>query len=146
MTAFTFDEGALYELEHDPNGPVGRDIEARVIRGEAAAKRLLSLHGSGRIYHKTHPTRIHQASAPGEPPAPDTGLLRAAVGHAVGTDSEGVYGEFGIATGHEIAAAERENGATLSDIGVWLEFGTRHMEPRPWLRPSLPAAAGDSEL
>lgn len=146
MTDFAFNESAMFDLEHDPEGPIGRDIEQRVIRGEAMAKRLLSMHGTGRTYKKTKPNRIHQASAPGEPPAPDTGLLRAAVGHAVGTDADGIYGEFGIATGDTPAATERENDTTLSDIGVYLELGTRRMLPRPWLRPSLPAAAGDSEL
>jgi hypothetical protein len=146
MTDFAFNESAMFELEHDPEGPVGRDLERRVIRGEAAAKRFLSMHGTGRIYRKSHPTRIHQASAPGEPPAPDTGLLRAAVGHAVGTDAEGLYAEFGIATGPTPAAAEREGDTTISDIGIYLELGTRHLAPRPWLRPSVPAAAGDSEL
>jgi len=125
-----WDDVALETLFNDPEGPVGRDLERRAIEAEAAAKRLLSQHGSGRIYRKSRPRRIHQASAPGEPPAPDLGHLRASVGHEVGVDEHGVYAEWG----------------TDLAIGVYLELGTRHMSPRPWLRPSLPAAAGDSEL
>ena len=131
-----WNEAALHELFDDPEGPVGREMERRAIRGETEAKRLLSLPGSGRVYQKYRPRRLHQASAPGEPPAVDTGLLRASVGHRVGADAEGVFAEWGVMTGAE----DREGGTTIDHIGVWLETGTRHMEPRPWLRPSIPAA------
>lgn len=147
MTAFTFDEGALYELKHDPNGPVGRDLERRAIDAEAMAKRLLSLHGSGRVYRKTNPTRIHQASAPGEPPAKDTGLLVAAMGHNVDVDEQGLFSEFGVVHVEARTLEERAgDDANLAEIAIWLEHGTRHMEARPFLRPSLAAAGGDSEI
>ena len=142
---FEWDETALHDLEYDVHGPVGRDLERRAINGESAAKRLLSQHGSGRIYRKSHPRRIHQASAPGEPPAPDLALLRAAMSHAVGHDEEGIYAEWGVAVGLE-GSAEREGGTTIGNIGLYLELGTRHIAPRPFLRPSIPAAAGDSEI
>ena len=125
-----WDDFALEQLMNDPHGPVGRDLEERAIRGEAAAKRLLSQHGTGRIYAKSRPRRVHQASAPGEPPAVDLGHLRASVGHEVGHDEDGLYAEWG----------------TGLAIGTYLELGTRHIEPRPFIRPSLPAAAGDSEI
>ena len=146
MTDFAWDEQAFYDLEHDTHGPVGQDLERRVVRGETAAKRLLSQHGTGRVYRKHHPDRVHQASAPGEPPAPDLGLLRASMSHTVGRDDEGLFGEWGVGVGAAPSAAEREGHTPLSRIGVWLELGTRHMAARPFLRPSIPAAAGDSEL
>ncbi len=45
-------------------------IQRAALAGEAITKANLSRPGSGRIYGK------HQASAPGEPPAPDSGELR----------------------------------------------------------------------
>jgi len=142
-----WDDIALENLFNDPEGPVGRDLERRAIEAEAAAKRLLSQHGTGRIYRKNHPHRIHQASAPGEPPAPDLGHLRASVGHEVGVDATGLYGAWGILG---VAARTKEDrggdDANLAEIGAWLEYGTRYMDPRPWLRPSIPAAGGDSEI
>lgn len=146
MTDFQWDEPALHELLDDIHGPVGQDLERRAINGESAAKRLLSQHGTGRVYVKNNPHRVHQASAPGEPPAPDLGMLRASMSHAVGRDAEGLYADWGVSVGLVPAEAERENGATLSDIGVWLEHGTRKMAARPFLRPSIPAAADDSRL
>lgn len=120
-----WDNAEMEFLLNDPHGPVGRDLERRAINVEAAAKRNLSQHGSGRIYRRRG--RVHQASAPGEPPAPDLGQLRASVGHRVGTDADGLFAEIG----------------TDVDHGLYTEVGTRHMAPRPWLRPALPAAAAD---
>lgn len=129
-TDLQWDNAELERLLHDPEGPVGRDLEQRVIRGESAAKRLLSTPGTGRVYVKRNPTRVHRASAPGQPPAIDLGHLRASVGHHIGVDELGMFGDWG----------------TDLDYGLYLEAGTRHMAPRPWLRPSLPAAGGDSVL
>jgi hypothetical protein len=80
---------------------------------------MLSKPGSGRIYRR--PGRIHQASAPGEPPAPDTGRYRASWStRATGTD-----------TRVEVVVG------TSDKRGPWLEYGTRHMAPRPHLRPAV---------
>lgn len=61
----------------------------------------------------------HQASAPGEPPASDTGTLvqRGDV-------------EFD-------AFALRASVVFRTDYALALELGTERMEPRPYLRPSL---------
>lgn len=45
-------------------------IQRAALAGEAITKANLSRPGTGRLYGK------HQASAPGEPPAPDMGELR----------------------------------------------------------------------
>lgn len=77
---------------------------------------------TGRIYMKGKNRNIrHQASAPGEPPATDTGrLVNSIVGDAkvVGRQVQG-YLE-----------------ARTSYAG-YLEFGTRHMAARPFMTPAV---------
>lgn len=93
-------------------------------------KRELSKPGRGRVYvvGKT-PTkgdkvagrkhRTHTASAPGDPPAVDTGRYRASWTYFV----QRTLGAPVLFIG------------TPSVIGGYLEFGTRRMAPRPHLRP-----------
>lgn len=114
-------------------GDVGRDlalvISAAVKPGAMSAqletigflvenelKKEYSKPGSGRTY--TRRGVSHQASAPGEPPAPDTGQLRARIHHVVGRDAVGEFVEVGV---NDPRAA-------------MLEFGTRHIAPRPAFR------------
>lgn len=75
----------------------------------------LSTPGRGRLYGR------HRASAPGDPPAPDTGRLRASYGFT--TARTGAGGELTVGTGDKKAK--------------WLEFGTSRMRPRPHLRPVM---------
>lgn len=80
-----------------------------------AQKSILKGPKSGAIYKRGKIT--HQASAPGEAPANDTGFLAANI------------------------KAEMTEALTASIISqapysVHLEYGTRHMEPRPFLRPA----------
>lgn len=93
-------------------------------------KREVSQKGSGRIYRigrtphagdkrAGRRVRTHQASAPGEPPAVDTGRYRAS------------WRWFLQRT---LGAAVLFVGSS-SPIGGWLEFGTRRMAARPHLRP-----------
>ena len=70
---------------------------------------------------KTGKPRFHRASAPGEAPATDTGFLMSGI-RAQMTDFT-----HGIIT---IAAP----------YAGWLEFGTRKMEPRPYIRPAVDSA------
>ena len=136
-------EAQFAHIFESMEGPLARDLERRALQVEAEQKVLLSMHGTGRTYTTRFWTdskgRLrrgsdrppHQASAPGEPPAVDTGLLRASVSHLVATDAGGLFAEIG-------------SGASPAMPGVkyalWLEQGTRHMAPRPWLKPSLDAA------
>lgn len=96
-------------------------------------KEKLSHPGTGRIYTTwfytdkrgvVHPwghRPPHQASAPFEPPAPDTGALRASV------DFHGT---------RERTGAEITLFSTL-DYAVYTEYGTSKMAPRPWFRPTM---------
>lgn len=65
----------------------------------------------------------HQASAPGQAPATDTGSLVQSI------------------------AWQRQHGGYASGTrlkyGAHLEFGTRNMAPRPWLRPAADQAVDD---
>jgi phage gpG-like protein len=77
--------------------------------------------GGGRVYvHRGH---SHQASAPGNPPAVDTGRLRASLTHEVETSGTRVTLRFG----------------TNVKYGLYLELGTRKMAARPFIRPTLDA-------
>ena len=57
--------------------------------------------------------------------AVDTGRLRSSITHDLGVDGRGLYGMVG----------------TNVEYAIFLEFGTRHMRARPFLRPALRAAA-----
>jgi len=71
---------------------------------------------SGRIYKRSQ--KIHQASAPGEAPAIDTGLL---VNSIQVTD----YGRLGAMV------------YTNTEYADVLELGGRHILPRPYMRPAV---------
>ncbi|EYB67412.1 hypothetical protein DEIPH_ctg041orf0008 [Deinococcus phoenicis] len=60
----------------------------------------------------------HTASAPGDPPAVDSGDLR----NSIGVQK--------IKDGHYRVGTNKKH-------GVYMEFGTRKVAARPWLRPSL---------
>lgn len=85
-----------------------------------AIKKKLSEPGTGAVYLRGKNRDIeHRASAPGEPPAVDTGQYRASWKWRAG----------------------EENGEPFSEVftsqarGPWLEFGTSRMQARPHLRP-----------
>lgn len=92
-----------------------------IVAAEAISK-IKSPPKTGRIYIKYNPFRIHQASAPGEPPANDLGFLAANI-HPQPTKKEGG------------ALVKRINSA--ADYSAPLEFGTDRIAPRPFMRPSL---------
>lgn len=84
---------------------------------------ILDSGKTGKVYRRRGV--LHQASAPGEAPASDTGRL---VGSIL------THYENGGLTGIVSAAAE---------YASYLEFGTVRMEPRPFMRPALDGAIGD---
>lgn len=104
-------------------GPqVVQDVRAGVVRGlvrgtEAvrtdAVSRINNPPKTGRMYGK------HQASAPGESPATDTGALANSVSTSV--DQAALTGNVNFGTGYSAA----------------LEFGTAKIAPRPYARPAL---------
>lgn len=124
MSDFVWHETG-WEALTGPRGPVDRDLELRAAGVETAAKSLLNRVGTGRLYRKSHPSRLHVASSPGEAPAFDLGKLHDSVRSGPGVDAEGIYADTG----------------TDLDYGLFLEMGTSKMEPRPWLRPALDVGA-----
>jgi hypothetical protein len=79
---------------------------------------------SGQTYKRG--SRTHQASAPGEAPAIDQGDL-------VNSIDVVKTGELSASVGSSI------------EHGVHMEFGTVHVEPRPWLGPAFEEARPEFE-
>ena len=87
------------------------------IHGDAV-KSIQRGRKSGRIYLKTQAGIPHQASAPGEAPATDTGALVSSLQlKGAGTSTMYVY--------------------TNLKYAPFLEFGTSRLAPRPFMRPAL---------
>lgn len=97
---------------------VGIEVTNRV-------KRSLSQPGTGRLYGRPGvrgaTAVLHRASAPGRPPAVDTGRLRASYTWRLGVDARGDFVEVG----------------TNVIYAPFLEYGTRKMRARPHLRPAI---------
>lgn len=89
-------------------------LVAQELRNEIVEQ--LSQPGRGREYRRGNVT--HRASAPGDPPAVDTGRLR------------GSIGVQRIGDGHYRVG-------TNVDYAPLLEFGRRNQKARPFLRPAL---------
>lgn len=93
-----------------------------VIRGatrvhEEGTSLIQDAPATGRVYQRRGVT--HQASAPGEPPASDTGTL---------------------AQSGEVRPKPSELVATVNwstDYAASLEYGSQRIEPRPFARPAL---------
>lgn len=97
---------------------VRNDMITRIMKGPK----------SGEVYHRKSRGKrskskgvSHQASAPGEAPANDTGNLARSINVVAGL--EGVTSTSVVEVRTDYASA--------------LEFGTRHMEPRPFANPAL---------
>lgn len=92
-----------------------RGIYAATKEAESIAVDLVSQPGTGRVYRRNG--TFHQASAPGESPAVDTGALRQSIDSTIGPTDGGARG---------IVSATQS-------YAVNLEFGTERMAPRPFL-------------
>ncbi|WP_020476265.1 HK97-gp10 family putative phage morphogenesis protein [Zavarzinella formosa] len=91
---------------------------------EAEAKRSIAQGGkTGRLY-KRGKNVFHRASAPGEAPATDTGLLINSI--------RGDLDRGGLANG-----VLQGNVTVGVDYGKMLEFGTQKIAPRPFLFPAF---------
>lgn len=96
---------------------------ADIVRGTAQNVRTHAIRSiqrgtkSGITYEKIDPKRTHRASAPGEAPATDTGRLANSIQADIEGKSATVF--------------------TNLEYAPWLEFGTRTIEPRPFMFPAL---------
>ena len=105
VTDFIWNDAALERLLTGPSGPVAVDMSQRMIRATNAAK----VNASGR---------------PG--PNVRTGRLRGSISWRLGTDEQGLYGEYGSAVPYAYP----------------LETGLRNGRKYPFLVPAIPAATG----
>jgi HK97 gp10 family phage protein len=90
---------------------------AQLIRGEAI-KSIQTGAKSGIVYEKYNPRRTHKSSAPGQPPASDTGNLVRNI---------------------RVKQKDKDNVEVQSNApySAFLEFGTSKMLPRPFLFPAF---------
>ena len=99
-----------------------RVVKSYALQGEAMVKVSMGEPKHGRIYERPG-GKSHQASAPGESPAIDIGNLVGSV------------------------QAEGESDATWvinagAEYAIYLEYGTTHMAPRPFMEPMAEALRG----
>ena len=104
--------------------------EAKRIMGTGASK----FNTSGDTKQKRGGKSFHRPSAPGSPPAIDTGVLMSSVSHKVKKTGSSVNGFVGSDIDKIRSKAEA---GTDVEYGFFLEVGTKFMLPRPWLRPAL---------
>lgn len=113
-------------LEFDISGKIARELrpKAELIVKKAAReiereeKRSMSGPKSGRMYKKSKSGKPHQASAPGEPPARDTGNLANSIQVTMLND---------VTAAVDVSAEYAET----------LEFGGAHVESRPFVEPAI---------
>ena len=107
----------LRKLGRRTDDALQETIERAIFRISNLAKFHLSTRWGARSgIDYTRGSVTHTASAPGEPPAPDTGNLL----NSVVEDIRTLEGEVGVTAAY----------------GAVLEEGTATSEPRPWLAPS----------
>jgi hypothetical protein len=116
----------------------GREVAA------AARAAIRATQGGGRLYEvrRSGGLELHQASAPGQPPASLTGALAQSIRVQARDDSVVVretqfYGKF-LETGAHGGAPGRRN-RRLRQAGLTTIFpvGVRVLEPRPYLSAAL---------
>lgn len=105
---------------------------------EVDVKRMLSHPGTGNEYPRQGGRKMHTASAPGEPPAVDTGRLRASITYDVSPQGDAV--QIGSSTAQMASAGAPVNYAQF------LEFGTERMKSRPFMRPVAMQYMGNNKL
>ncbi len=99
-------------------------MEEAVNKVRNTTLQTLSGPRTGRIYTIPGTHKKYTASSPGEPPAQRLGELRQSVSTLV------------VGRGAELTGAV----GTDKDYGMMLEYGTKSIAPRPWLRPSFEKA------
>lgn len=107
------------EIQSQIHASAGKAAEETAEEIVVEVKRLMHIPGKGRIY--IHGGISHQASAPGQAPAADTGDLRASVTKRKIDDLTWV------------AESDNENAANL-------EYGTHTIAPRPAWTPAAEKA------
>jgi len=89
------------------------ELKIGALEIQGTAKKSIQKHSAGKRYGN------HTASKPGDAPNTDTGRLV----QSIQTDMQGLVASVG----------------TNLTYGKYLEYGTKNIEPRPWLQPALDA-------
>ena len=98
---------------------------------QGIARQSIGGKGSGRKYKRGK--KWHAASAPGRPPARDTGVLASSVSYEVIRQGFNIQGRVGP----DLGKIRMRRQPTEPDYGSYLELGTSRMRARPWLKPAL---------
>jgi len=116
--------GALMTLGAEMQKRLDAEVARAAVNTANNARSAVQAGGSGITYDKYNPRRTHQASAPRQPPATDTGRLVSSITQSKQPD--------GWLVGSKV------------NYSKWLEFGTiqggGHIEERPFFRPALAKA------
>ena len=113
MSTFVPNEAGFHELLDTIDGPVGRDLERRLINCVNLAK----------VYATGAPTAL-ATNREGRGPRVRTGRLRSSLAYEITSEAVGLVGRFG----------------TNVFYGFFLETGLRDGSTYPFLRPAIPAA------
>lgn len=113
---------AIAEAKRDVRAKAEKAVHRSTLRVQTAAvKRIQRGPKTGRVYERGDTLRgnkpTHQASAPGQPPASDSGRLASSIETYVSGLEGWVFTKVEYAKG--------------------LELGTSKIKPRPWLLPSI---------
>ena len=145
----------MSSAEFKPNPAFKQAMDAGILDGlnaiqvqtSRALRQTLSYPGTGRIYRigkgkakgrNLRARGFHQASAPGKPPAVNTNRLRAS--WSVSSPAGGNF-----QTKDSFARVYRDASRVVLEFGSrvlyapFLEFGTRRIRPRPYVKPTLNA-------
>ena len=104
------------------NNKVKEYVTRATLMVQNTAKKSILAGGTGKTYQKYKPRRTHTASAAGQPPASDEGILAGDITMNVDVKPNGTV------VGQIISAAPYSKA---------LEFGTINMQPRPFMQPAL---------
>lgn len=91
-----------------------------------AVQETLTGNRSGRVYRVPATKQKYTASAPGEPPAVRLGDLKRAISHKVNK------AKLTAIVGPRLIGQDPKK-----QYPVWLEFGTKKMSPRPYMKPTF---------
>ena len=127
-------KGDLADIEHIIRERLG-NVKNNVVRATARATQIVQKEAVDKISSGGRSGRqdlkksgkIHTASAPGEYPKTDDGELIRSIFTNIETKGSVVVGQIICDAAH----------------GAPLEFGTMHMDPRPFMQPSLDSKSGE---